>query len=94
MNFLRLRQRFEDIGCQGCEWSSCRRYSKRVRSFPELYAVLRAGRTVADRLMYIGCHLRPIIRFANMSMHAALSEVAGQFRVVSEVEHTRSERVG
>ena len=29
-----------------------------------------------------------------MSMHAGLSGVAGQYRVVSEIEHRRLERVG
>ena len=64
-----------------------------MRPFPELHAVLRTGLTFADRLIYIGGHLRPIIRFADIQMYAGLPGVAGQYRGVSEIEHPRSERV-
>ena len=74
--------------------SGRREYSNGVRSFLELHAVLRTGRTVADRLVYICGHLRPMMRFADMSMHAGLSGVAGQYLVVSEIQHTRWERIG
>ena len=42
----------------------------------------------------MGGHLRLIIRFTDISVHAGLSRVAGQCREVSQVEHMRSERVG
>ena len=64
------------------------------RPFPALHAVLRTGRTVTDCFVYVGGHLRPVIRFTDVSVHAVLSEVPGQYLVVSEVEYTRSERVG
>ena len=94
MHFLGLRQWSEDVDCQGFEGSSCRKYTKGVRPFPELHAVLRTGRTVTDCFVYIGGYLRQVIRLTDMSVHAGLSGVPGQYRVVSEVEHTWSERVG
>ena len=93
MTFLGLHQRSEDIYRQGFDGSSGREYSKAVRPFSELHPVLRAGRTVTDRFLYVGGHLRPVIRLTDMSVHAGLSGVAGQYRVVSEVEHARSERI-
>ena len=67
---------------------------RRLRLFPELHRVLRAGRTVTDRFVYTGGHRWPVIRLTDMSMHTGLSGVAGQYRVVSEVEHARSECIG
>ena len=94
MAFLGLRQRSEYIDCQGFDGSSCRKYSKGLRSFQELHALLRTDRTVTNYFLYFRGHLRPVIRFTDISVHAGLSGVAGQYRVVSEVEHTGSERVG
>ena len=94
VTFLGLRPRSEDIDCQGFEGSSRRKYLKGMRPFPELHPVLRAGRTVTVLFVYIGGHLRPLTRLTEISVHAGLSGGAGQYRVVSEVEHTRSERIG
>ena len=87
MTFPCLRQWYENIDCQGFEGSRCREYSKGVRPFSELHAVLRTVRTVADRFVYIGGHLRPILGFTDMSVHAGLYGVAGQYRLMSEVLH-------
>ena len=86
MTFLGLRQRSENIDGQGFEGPSCRKYSKGVRPFPELHAVLRTDRTVTDCFVYIGGHRRPVIRFADISMHAGLYGVADQYRAMGEVE--------
>ena len=94
MTFLGRRQRSEDIYRQRFEGSSGREYSKGVRPFPGLHAVLRTGRTVTDCFLYIRGHLRPIIRLTDISVHAGLSGVAGQYRMVSEVEHAGSKRIG
>ena len=93
MTFLGLRQLSENIDFRGMEGSSCPEYSKGVRPFSELHAVLCTVSTVADRFVYVVGHLWPIIRFTDMSVHADLSGVAGQFRVVKKVLHTTSERV-
>ena len=86
MALLDLRQWSENFVCQGFEWSCSWEHLKGVRASSEPHAVLRTGRTVADRLVYIGCHLRPIIGFADMSVHAGLSGLAGQYRAVCEVK--------
>ena len=94
MTFLGLLQRSEDIYREEFEGSSCRKYSKGVRPFPELRAILRTGRTVTDCFVYIGGHLRPIILLTAMLVHAGLSRVAGQYLVMREVEYEGSERIG
>ena len=64
-----------------------------VRPFSKLHAVLRTCRIVADRLVYIFFHLRPIKIFANILVQKSLSGVAGQYRVMHEVKYMGSERV-
>ena len=59
-----------------------------VRAFSELQERLLTDRTVADRHVQADCHLRTMIRFADMSVRAGFSGVAGQYRVVCEVNHT------
>ena len=93
MTLLGLRQRSENIDCQGFDWSCCWEYSKGVSSFSELHAVLRTDRIVADLFVYICGHLRPIIRFAGVSGHTSLFGVSSHCLVMGEVEHTGSQRI-
>ena len=61
-----------------------------IRSFTQFFEQFVQLRIV----LHIGGHVRPVISFADMSVHAGLSGMTSQYRVVSEVEHTRSEHVG
>ena len=84
LTFLGLRQWSESIDCQGFAGSSCPEYSKEVRPLSELHAVLRTVRIVADSFVYITGHLRPVIRFADMSMRSEPSrstiwKISGSF---------------
>ena len=93
VTFFGLRQRSEKIDCQKFEGSGCQEYSKGVRSFLEVHAVLRTDHTVADRFVYIGCHLWPIVRSVDVSVYASRSGVAGRYRMMGEVEYKGSERI-